>query len=163
MNDVWRKMEITELPAGGLIPQEHLQTLKDYNETEIRLFSTVITPWYDRFKELGLHDPEEFKIKLMAFFEDTQWRSQLVRELREWIETSRIESPGAEPLYTTLEEIINSTYLGTPIESEEVDEFDLEHKFLLTSQPVEQSTDQQRTNHLLVLNKDKEDHPHEDH
>lgn len=137
-------MEITEVPAAGLFSSEQLQSWKNYNLTEIRLFTELITPWYNRFRERRWHDHDEFKQQLLEFFQDlsgSSWSGKLVLELQSWIEASRVESPGAEPVYRSLEQIIQES-LASPIESAAVDEFALAHTFPSTSPAAEPSTDQ---------------------
>lgn len=127
-------LEMSELPVGGLVPPEQLQAWKDYNLTEMKLFSEFIFPCFNRFRETGTFETEELEKFFQSLPEGAQWRLQLVRELRDWIESSRIESPGAEPLYEWIETVIEEDSLGTPRGPGRADEFAPEHTFPSTSQ-----------------------------
>lgn len=137
--------EMTELPAVGFVPPEQLQAWKDYNQYEIRLFSTLVFPFFDRFRLTYELDSVQLRNDFVSFFgevpEEAQWRIQLIRDLKDWIDSSRIESPGAEPLYSSLEEIIEDS-LGAPRGLEEVDASVLEDKSPSTYQSIEESVTQ---------------------
>lgn len=135
------ELDIQEIPIGGLVPPEQLQSWKDYNTAEIRLFSEIIFPTFNRFREFQTFDSDGFRAEMKTFFDsipaEAGWRPRLIEELRDWIYLSRIESPGAEIIYRRLETIIEEDSLEVPRGSEEADESSPERRSPTTSRQVE--------------------------
>lgn len=110
------ELDIQIMPIEGLIPPEQLQAWKDYNSTEIRLFSEIVFPAFDRYRESKSIDSTTFRDDLKTFFnqipEEMSWRLRLIEQLQDWVDSSRIESPGAEPLYKYVETIIQEDLMA---------------------------------------------------